>query len=359
MRAAVALSLLASSAAWAVSPDKVELGGVSTCTGRECGELRGEEMIELPESKSTHDALERGRRLTQSLYHLNAGSIWDMSGPDFKKTFGSQAGLLAFARKLRGDFGDEVRLIDESLGSSNGNRTYKRTAIVTRWARGVEIEWSWDEKNRVISVTAHPATSEAPSPHLEYQVHTQLHLPFEGSWNVLWGGRTIEENAHAAVSDERFALDLFIVRGPHTYEGDGRRNEQYFCFGKPVIAPASGIVVETMDGMADNQPGSVNPSELYGNHLVIDHGGGEYSLMGHLMKGSIAVKKGQLVFAGQVVARAGNSGVSTEPHLHFQLMDHASWVKAHGLPSQFVDYLADGKPVDEGEPHRGQVISRR
>ncbi|MFT3841092.1 MAG: M23 family metallopeptidase [Myxococcaceae bacterium] len=354
----VVLSLFAL-AFLAVAPDHETGGGVTTCTGKECGELRGEEMIELPESKSTHEAMERGRRLSQSLFHCNSSSLWQQAGPDFKRNFGTEAQLLAFARKLRSDFGDEVRIIDETTSATGGVRQYKRAGIFTRYARGVEIEWSWDSKDQLISVQAHPATKEAPSPNLDYQVHTRLKPPFEGYWNVLWGGRTIDENAHAAVSDERFALDLLIMRGGRSYDGDGKKNEQYYCYGKNVVAPAPGIVVEVRDGMLDNLPGSVNPSELYGNHVVIDHGGGEFSLFGHLQKGSIAVKKGQLVLAAQVIAKAGNSGVSTEPHLHYQLMDNAEWVKAHGLPTQFVEYLADGRAIDQGEPKRGQVIGRK
>ncbi len=359
MRVAAVLSLFASLPVLAGTPDKGEAANVSTCTGRECGELRGEEMVELPESKSHQQAMEHGRRMTGSLFHLNAGSLWDMAGPDFKRNFGSQAALLSFAKKLRSDFGEEVRVIDEVLTAKGGGFTYKRAGIFTLYARGVEIEWAWDGKGLLTSVAAHASTSEAPTTALDYQVHTKLKLPFEGYWNVLWGGRTIEENAHAAVSDERFALDLLIMRGGRSFDGDGKRNEQYFCFGKNVVAPASGIVVEMSDGLADNLPGSVNPTQLYGNHLVIDHGGGEYSLFGHLQKGSIAVKKGQLVFAGQVLAHAGNSGVSTEPHLHYQLMDNADWMKAHGLPGQFVEYLADGKAIELGEPKRGQTIGRR
>jgi murein DD-endopeptidase MepM/ murein hydrolase activator NlpD len=53
----------------------------------------------------------------------------------------------------------------------------------------------------------------------------------------------------------------------------------------------------------------------------------------------------------------GNSGMSTEPHLHFQLMDTADWQTAHGLPLQLVDFVRNGTAVERGEPRRGDVIT--
>jgi len=76
-----------------------------------------------------------------------------------------------------------------------------------------------------------------------------------------------------------------------------------------------------------------------GNHIVIDHGNNEFSLLAHLKNGSLLTKKGDRVEQGQLIAKCGNSGEgSTSPHLHYQLMDHANLLKAKGLPIQFFDY---------------------
>jgi murein DD-endopeptidase MepM/ murein hydrolase activator NlpD len=124
-----------------------------------------------------------------------------------------------------------------------------------------------------------------------------------------------------------------------------------------MLAPADGVVVAVENAIPDNVPNQPRPGVLYGNTVVIDHGTGEYSLLGHLQKGSVSVKPGERVVAGQQVARCGNSGMSTEPHLHYQLMDDAEWTKAQGLPAQFRGFLANGRFVERGEPMRTQVIS--
>ena len=301
--------------------------------------------------------LSMGRRLTSQLYLGQTDLLWATAGPALRRQLGSLDGLTAFARKVKGDFGVELRLSAETVQERNTLTVYTRLAVFSLYARGVELQWTWDAAGTLVAVSALPAVTEAPSPHLNTTIKTALRLPFEGTWNVLWGGRTWEDNHHASVSDQRFALDLLIWRGANTFEGDGTRNEQYFCWGKPVVAPAEGRVVIVEEGVYDNAPGQVNLTRLYGNHVVIEHGNGEYSLLAHLMRGSIAVKQGERVRAGQLLGKAGNSGVSTEPHLHYQLMDAPEWLRAHGMPAVFVDYLADGKPYARGEPRRTQQLA--
>lgn len=302
-------------------------------------------------------ALELGRRLSDQLFEGNVNALWASAGPAMRRQFGAREGLAALVRKTRGDFGEELRIGGETVTERGGLTVYTRLSIVSLYARGVELQWKWDATGLLAGVSVRPAVTEAPSPHLNTVIQTRLRLPFEGTWNVLWGGRSWEDNPHASVNDQRFALDLLIWKGTGTFKGDGSHNEQYHCWGMPVVAPADGRVVFVDDGLIDNPPGKVNPARLYGNSVVIDHANGEYSLFAHLMRASIGVKPGDQVKAGQVLARTGNSGVSTEPHLHYQLMDAPEWLKAHGLPPVFVDYLCGGKPTARGEPRRSQQLS--
>jgi murein DD-endopeptidase MepM/ murein hydrolase activator NlpD len=124
-----------------------------------------------------------------------------------------------------------------------------------------------------------------------------------------------------------------------------------------VLAPGQGTVVVAEDGVPDNQPNKPVPGNLYGNFVVIDHGTGEFSLIAHLNQGSVKVKVGDVVSAGQLVGRTGNSGMSTEPHVHYHLMDHADWHKAQGLPAQFSNFVRNGQQVERGEPRRGDSIA--
>ena len=92
-----------------------------------------------------------------------------------------------------------------------------------------------------------------------------------------------------------------------------------------------------------------------GNHVVIDHGNGERALYAHLVPGSIPVRVGTTVKRGQALGKCGNSGHSSEPHLHW----HLQTAEGEGLPPRFVDYVADGKPVAKGEPVQGQLLASR
>ena len=115
------------------------------------------------------------------------------------------------------------------------------------------------------------------------------------------------------------------------------------------------MVAESVD---DNVPGSMNPAVPAGNHLVIDHGNGEYSLLAHFRKGTVAVKTGDKVEPGQLVGRCGNSGNSSEPHLHYHLQNAPRFGKGEGLPAQFRDYCEDGRAVAVGEPRRAQRVGK-
>mgnify|MGYP002150430230 CR=1 FL=1 len=106
-----------------------------------------------------------------------------------------------------------------------------------------------------------------------------------------------------------------------SYKGAGRVNSDFFAFGQPILAPADGKVVQVVDGVPDNTPGAVDVYFRLGNMVVLDLGRGEYAYLCHLQQGSPSVRVGERVRRGQVVARCGNSGNSTEPHLHFQLAD--------------------------------------
>ncbi len=316
------------------------------------------EPSEPPAAASTA-ALETGRGFTRLFLDGKLEPVWAKASPSLKRQFGSLEGFAGYARKVKNDFGVELRIGAEKVQERGTLTVYTRLSVFSLFARGVELQWTWDANGQLVATSARPAVTESPSPHENTTPKTPLRLPFEGTWSVLWGGRTWDDNRHASVADQRFALDLLIWKAQGTFEGDGTRNEQYFCWGRPVVAPAEGKVAIAEDGTSDNVPGVASPLKLYGNHVVIDHGNGEYSLLAHMMKGSIAVKAGDRVTVGQLLGRTGNSGVSTEPHLHYQLMDSPQWLKAHGLPAVFVDFVADGKPVARGEPKRGQTLMPR
>jgi len=143
---------------------------------------------------------------------------------------------------------------------------------------------------------------------------------------------------HVAIG-QRFAIDFLQVDSAgHSYHGDPSKNENYYAYGTPLLAVADGIIVETKDSIPQNVPGAnsravpINMVTVGGNHVAIDIGHGRYALYAHVQPGSLRVKVGDHVKRGQVVALLGNSGNSTEPHVHFQIADGPTFLSSEGIP---------------------------
>lgn len=201
-----------------------------------------------------------------------------------------------------------------------------------------------------------------PVPHLpanrfsDYKDTTKLKLPFSGEWFVYQGGPDIYQNANAYRDAERYSMVFTVLKDGRAFSGDGTKNEQFYCYGQPVMAPADGTVALINDTYADNMPGRSEQIMPTGNRVLIYHGHNEYSLLMHLKQNSIKVKTGAKVKQGDVVAECGNSGSSPAPHLEYRLQNSKGVPLPYTLPAQFVDYVADGKPVASGEPVRGQTV---
>lgn len=174
-----------------------------------------------------------------------------------------------------------------------------------------------------------------------------LDLPFAGAWRVTQGHDCSTQHRRGKLAGE-FAWDLAATgRSPVSH-----RNEDSATFGRDILAPVAGTVVEAVDGVPDNDEQREFPRKslvetarapkwIFGNYVVIDAGGGRFVLLAHLMKGSVAPKVGEKVAGGQVVGRAGNSGNTMLPHLHVQVMDRADPADpdVSGLPAVFRDYV--------------------
>lgn len=131
---------------------------------------------------------------------------------------------------------------------------------------------------------------------------------------VVWGGKSLRDNHHAASPGQRWAYDLVVEPA-----GLGSANlADYGCFGTDVLAPAAGIVHLARDGLADLAIGETlnDPQSLLGNHVVLKLPQGTFLVLAHLRQGSVAVKAGQTVMEGDLLGACGNSGNSSEPHIH-------------------------------------------
>ena len=174
-----------------------------------------------------------------------------------------------------------------------------------------------------------------------------LGLPFrEGTWLVFWGGDTREVNQHVGGDpSQRRAADIDRVDDSgRMFSGDGKTNEQYFSFGSDIVAIADGKVIMAVDGVPDNVPGEESRYFTSGNAVLIDHGG-FWSESNHLQLRSVRVREGDAVKRGDILGRCGNSGASSQPHLHLQLQDGPRLETSWGVEGVFenVRLTRDGK----------------
>jgi murein DD-endopeptidase len=138
---------------------------------------------------------------------------------------------------------------------------------------------------------------------------------------------------------QRFAIDYVRVGEDNlTFTGDRLKNASYHAYGQDALAVGEGTVVATKDGIPENVPGinsravPITLETVGGNHVILDLGGGRYAFYAHLQPGTLRVKLGDRVRTGQVLGLVGNSGNSTEPHLHFHLSDGNSPLRSEGIP---------------------------
>jgi len=148
-----------------------------------------------------------------------------------------------------------------------------------------------------------------------------MKLPFWGEWKVTQA----HQGEHTHKKEWKHAWDFEIVDDEgNTFDKSGNQPEHYYCFNKPVTAPADGIIEEIEDGIEDNAVGDMNLEKNWGNSVVIKHGEDVYTQISHLKKDSIKVSPEQLIKQGELIGYCGNSGRSPAPHIHMQFQSNPS-----------------------------------
>ena len=197
-----------------------------------------------------------------------------------------------------------------------------------------------------------------------YQQKTSLIVPFRGNGIVGqdWITNGGHGGAHGGVYGSDFAID---VRGlDENYaeqKNDADENASAAGWSREILAPAAGTVTYARNDVPDNpRPGDPDINSFaalhdpvmayYGNCVIIDHGNSEYSVLAHMQQGSVTVKVGERVAAGQVIGRLGNSGDAFGPHLHYQLQSGPQLFHDQGLPFRF---------QNNDVPHRGTYFDTK
>ena len=197
----------------------------------------------------------------------------------------------------------------------------------------------WNLQLLTIPYPFHLATSAPPA---------TVRLPLDGPVRVFWGGDDLEHNRHAAFPDQRWAYDLTVEPAAT----GSSRLEDYGCYGKDVVAPTAGEVWMAHDGEPEQTPGKLVPNfrAPLGNDVVLRLPSGTFLILAHLQTGSVAVHEGAHVEEGEVVGRCGDTGNTSEPHVHIhhQRQDPRTYPVnfAEGLPLYFRDH--DGAAMPQG-----------
>jgi hypothetical protein len=205
----------------------------------------------------------------------------------------------------------------------------------------------------------------------EYQQKTRLRLPFSGTWAVNAGNDLSTGHRRSGLNGlTSYGWD-FVKLGPDgvPFRTTGATPEDFYTYGQPVLAAAAGRVVEVRNdigaygvGKAPEADRLRRDGDLFaGNLVTLDHGDGEFSLTCHMLAGSVTVKVGDRVEAGQPLGKVGNSGFAGVPHVHFNLITAPKWLEARGLPSVFDGFarIRTGGPpltIARGNPISGWLI---
>lgn len=173
----------------------------------------------------------------------------------------------------------------------------------------------------------------------------------DGRFVVRQGGGSPFINIHAKVQPQNYALDILGLNswGASSALPDKKNSlARYAIFGAEIIAPCDGQIITASDGLDDLEPGKTDKENLAGNHVVIACLGAEI-VLAHMQKDSVQVARGDRVRAGELIGHVGNSGNTSEPHLHMH-------VERGGETGRILDGEAVAFTIDGRYLVRGDII---
>ena len=185
---------------------------------------------------------------------------------------------------------------------------------------------------------------EAKETNLEYT------MPINDQWTVFWGGDNELLNYHHVYKNQRYAYDLFVDKNGMSYVNNPNSNENFYAFNKDVVAPADGTIIDVENEVHDNEIGTMNANQPGGNYVVIKHRNDEYSFIAHFKQHSIVKTLGEEIKRGELLGQCGNSGNSSEPHIHFQVMNQPCLNSCESLKIRF----SNGTEPILGDTVKGQ-----
>ncbi len=255
-----------------------------------------------------------------------------------------------FLKELKSESGKITKM--EFVKYEQSYASYKTNFERALFAVNISV----DDHSKINGLFVKPFTdTNLPKPKRNI---TKLILPFKDEWTVTWGGDTPELNYHVESEAQKNAFDMVITdkRG-NSFKTDGKTNEDYYAFGKELIAPCDGEVALVVDGIKDNIPGTLNSVYVPGNTVIIKTKNNEYLFFAHFKKNSIVVKEGQKISQGQLLGLCGNSGNSSEPHLHFHIQNIEDMNAATGIKCFFESIHVNGQIKKDYSPIQNEKIT--
>lgn len=155
----------------------------------------------------------------------------------------------------------------------------------------------------------------------------------DGSFMIGQGGGISVLNHHSSHREQRYSVDITRINS-FGYRAAGlapKELDRYFIFGTTVVSPCTGDVIGTQNELPDLIPPKTDADNPRGNHVIVDCGDVLVELA-HLQHGSVQVAAGASVSAGDPLGKIGNSGNTTEPHLHVHAVDPKT---GEGVPMSF------------------------
>lgn len=279
----------------------------------------------------------------------------------------------AAGRALAGWEGDSLKNIAQRIGEGGDGRVLGpgKQVLLFLMVSGPAGPAPTHLEHRLFFTPADSLDGQATDTLAKYVVTVDRRTPVVirsplagGPWGAINGPGNTSGHRRAAIPldgltriPQRFATD-WIKLGPDglAWKGDSTTNANWFGYNEPLHAVAAGTVVAAKDGIIENVPFSptmaveITLETVGGNHVILDLGGGNYAFYAHLIPGSLTVKVGDKVSAGQVIGRLGNSGNSTGPHLHFHMGDAPSPLGTEGVPFVVDGYTDLGLMTDFSKP---------
>ncbi len=268
------------------------------------------------------------------------------------------------ALRLRADFGPPIGIMEERMHREGPLVWYSGLVFHGRSKerggdgrlRLVLYQFALTPEARLdkLLVREHLYLPDLEPPVDHYMPVTRFHFPSTGEWTVAHGGPRRSTNYHHGSRRQRWAYDLVVHKGGSSRPAGRKQNRDFYCYGRPVLAPADGTIIKAVDGVGENVPGK--RGRAGGNGVLIDHGFGEITSLWHFIPGTLTVREGDRVRVGQVLGKVGNSGSSTAPHIHFHVSYNEESLEGFALPAEFVDVYVDGMWRDRAMPVRGQRV---